>query len=223
MPKLKEFGYEELKDMTPEQLLKTYNTLGERINKRITKAGGRKAVVTPYVTIIRSPGRIKSFLKRAADYSKGGDREKIIKDIYQLLSPERSVPVRPDDKYFKEFKDEVKRTIRQTFLAHELSGDYKGEWVDRLSAAELQEYATRIEKIKSYDLETPGGSQNAFWYMYQKAHIVGGAVNPITSREMFDEALRTAEAVYKKETALDQMTQDQRAAAVSEGVKRGRY
>lgn len=215
---LKVYGYEELNAMTGEELIKAYNRIAERVNKRITRAGGVKKTGMKRMPVLKTTTAKARFLR---EFKQNASAK--VKQVAQADESTANAYVWRHNRNVRgEFKRDLKRTIRQSFAGHSLSTGYKGTWVNKLTPEELDDIIDRMAKINEMYDKTPGGQRNTFWYIYRKSHIIGKENKPITSKADFMKALNTVEqvAIYEKAN-FDQMTPTERARQIALKVSSG--
>lgn len=188
---MKVYGFEELNAMTGEELIKAYNRVAERVNKRITRAGGVAKAGQARMPVLRSDKAKAQFLSTFKQNARMIIEEIMRNDIARL----RLTNAKLTGKTADYFKDEVRRTIRQSYAGEHLHGDYRGEWLDTLSAGELASIKSRVDRLKYQYADTRGGLKNVLWYIYRKSHIIGGEHPAMASKELFMQALKDAEEV----------------------------
>lgn len=205
-------GYAELAELDVDALIKEYNRVADRINRRISRAGGVAKTGAKRLPVIRSRAAIARF--RALPKT-----EQLVK---VKMAEERAS--RPTFKAaVDQFRFSIKRTIRQSFMGHHLFGDYYGDWVNDLPDDELLSLWYEMEDIREADKNTPG-ENNGFWYLYRRAHIIGAEVEPITDYQSFRRALETTKRVMAYEsTDLLQMTPTDRLRVISERTAFGGF
>lgn len=209
-------GWEEIRELDVDELIKEYNRVADRINRRISRAGGVAKTGQQRVQPIRSKAAVARF--RAAYAAGGSERQKLQGALWRA---ERRGAEPTVKQAMAGFKFDLKRAIRQTFMGQHLHGDYKGQWIDDLSPEALASLYWDMKPIIDTN-EQFAGQGNAFWYLYRRAHMIGAEVKPITDEASFREAMSTVKNVMAvQQSDLAALDPSARLAAVSEKIVYG--
>ena len=209
------FSYEELNDMTGEELLDAYNTMARRINRRIDRAGGTKATGQKHIKVIRSNKARAEFLK---EYKKA--RVRTTREVYKLAKSANAPTAKQvRDEYRRERRKALKIFVRQSFAGSKLAGDYNATWVDKLTNREFDKLLAPLDKYGLGDIN----NNYEFLYYYYMAWISGNDMIAVQSKEdmefAIDVAVQSFEEVEKRYSGL---SKEERAKKVARDIRRGR-
>lgn len=209
------FSYEELNDMTGEELLAAYNRVAERINRRISRAGGTVATGQRTMRVIKSQKARAEFLK---DFKKA--RVRTVKRVYGAVKDVQAKTQREQNiTYRKERREALRRFVRQSYVGRELDKGYKATWVNRLTNAEFDKLMKPLDKYGLGDIT----NSYEFLYYYYMAHIVGRDIIAVHNKEEMEYAIETAIKAYKKvKRKYRGMSASERALQVAKDVRSGR-
>lgn len=149
MPKIKIYGYEQLNNLKPDELLTVYNRIAERTNRRISRAAGHPNIGyqqnTKRLPVIKSAKAKSEFLSKASGKK---SHRKIVSMVYEAEQlSEMTSTVRELNSAREATIKDIKVLVGQSYINQHHDEAFHSGWVDNLTDEQLQELRKRRRRI----------------------------------------------------------------------------
>ena len=149
MAKIKIYGYEQLNNLKPDELLTVYNRIAERTNRRVSRAAGHANIGyqlnTSRLPVIKSAKGKSDFLTKAEGKKSHRKMVAMVFEAEQLS--EMTSTVRELKTARKDTIKDIKVLVGQSYINQQHDEAYHSGWVDNLTEEQLQELRKRRRRI----------------------------------------------------------------------------
>ena len=161
MAKIKIYGYEQINNLKPDELLTVYNRIAERTNRRVSRAAGHANIGyqlnTSRLPVIKSAKAKAEFLAKAEDKK---SHRKMVAMVYEAEQlSEMTSTVRELNTAREDTIKDIKVLVGQSYINQQHDEAYHSGWVDALTDEQLQVLKRRRWKIA-------GGKMDSDQFIY---------------------------------------------------------
>ena len=184
MSKVKIYGYEQLNNLKPDELLTVYNRIAERTNRRVSRASGHANIGyqlnSKRLPVIKSAKDKSEFLSKARGKK---NHRKMVAMVYEAEQmSEMTSTVRELNTAREDVIQDIKVLVGQSYINQHHDEAFHSGWVDALTDEQVQELKRRRWQIA-------GGKMDSDQFLYLIEEIFLNTQYDFTAIRSYDDLI----------------------------------